>query len=160
ATDPAAAWTRIADMPEGIQDTATSILPDGTFYSSALRSRNAYTYDPVGNAWTATGTIGTDGNGAEKGFLLLPNGKLLDAWSPGATYDSTSPTHTWAQTGTIPVPLNTFETGPTALLYSGKVMAFGAADLTVPGQVGRTAIYDPANNQWTAGPNAPDGLQF
>jgi hypothetical protein len=160
ATDPAAAWTRIADMPEGIQDTATSILPDGTFYSSALRSRNAYTYDPVGNTWTATGTIGTDGDGAEKGFLLMPNGKLLDAWTPGATYDATSPTHTWVQTGPIPVSLNTFETGPTSLLYSGKVMAFGAADLTMPGQVGGTAIYDPASNQWTAGPNAPDGLQF
>lgn len=155
--DPVAdAWTAGPDMPAPIGDTAASILPDGRFYSSSYRVSTTYIYDPSTNVWSAAAPIGTGGTGDEKGWTLLQNGKVLDAYDVGSLYDPTQ--GTWTATGPLPAPLvANGEVGPMSLLYSGKVLQFGAA---LAPQAGHTAIYDPATNTWSAGADAPDGLQF
>jgi hypothetical protein len=152
------AWTAGPDMPSTIGDTAASSLADGRFLSSSNSTPNTYIFDPVANSWTSAGLIGTGGSGDEKGWTLLQNGTVLDAFDTASRYDPAS--NTWTATGALPpsAPLVAGgEIGPMSLLHSGKVIQFGAA---VAPAIGHTAIYDPATNGWTQGPDAPDGLQF
>jgi hypothetical protein len=157
--DPVAnTWTAGPDMPSAIGDTAATILSDGRFMCSSFNSPNTYFYDPTTNLWSFAGLIGMDGSGDEKGWTLLQDGTVLDVFYAGSRYDPTS--NTWNATGPVPVSLvagTTFEIGPMSLLYSGKVLQFGGA---LAPDVGHTVIYDPASNSWTAGADAPDGLQF
>src|SRR5262249_18394995 len=60
---------------------------------------------------------------------------------------------TWVDAGTVPVDLSSsslgFELGPASLLPDGRAFFIGAT--------GHTALYDPATNTWTAGPDIPNG---
>ena len=140
----------------GISDTATSILPNGTFYVSNPFDPNTYFLNPATLTWTQGPPIGTGGNGDEKGWTLLQDGSVLDAWLTGSYFQS----GVWTATGPIPnalVSATSDEIGPASLLFTGQVLQFGAADAPT---VGNTAIYNPSNHTWTAGPSAPDGLQW
>ena len=148
-------WTEGPDMPEGIGDTAASILPDGTFYVSSDFSADTYVLNPNSLTWTQGPSIGTGNSGDEKGWTLLQDGSVLDAWTTGSYYKN----GVWTATGPIPNSLvsDDSEIGPASLLMNGKVIQFGAASGI---NNGHTAIYDPSTHNWTAGPDAPDGLQW
>ena len=97
--DPVAdTWTEGPDMAEGISDTATSILPNGTFYVSNPFDPNTYFLNPATLTWTQGPPIGTGGNGDEKGWTLLQDGSVLDAWLTGSYFQS----GVWTATGPIP----------------------------------------------------------
>lgn len=148
-------WTEGPDMPESIGDTASSILPNGTFYVSSGSSPDTYILNPSSLTWTSGPEIGTGGSGDEKGWTLLQDGSVLDAWTTGSYFVN----GVWTATGPLPNTLVTDnnEIGPASLLLTGKVIQFGAAEAPA---VGNTAIYDPGSHTWTAGPSAPDGLQW
>jgi hypothetical protein len=155
--DPATnTWSSAPDMPAPIGDTASSMLSDGRFFCSSLVNSNTYFFDPTANQWSFSGPIGTGDSGDEKGWVLLQDGSVLDAWNTGSRFYPAQ--NAWVATGPLPSSLVAGqEIGPMGLLYSGKVIQFGAA---APPAVGHTAIYDPSANSWTAGPDAPDGNHF
>jgi hypothetical protein len=145
------------DMPGIMGDTASSILPDGTFYVSSVIAPETYFLNPATLTWTQGPTIGTGTSGGEKGWTLLQDGTVLDAFYTGSYFAN----GVWTATGLLPNVLTVHsEIGPMSLLYSGKVIQFGASDLKDPPVVGNTAIYDPNGHTWAAGPSAPDGLQW
>jgi hypothetical protein len=167
-------WTPGPDMPAPVGDTATSILPGGSFLVSSVSSNQEFIYSPSSNSWSpqvapgkplgtcpvGLGIFGCSGD--EKGWTLLQNGKVLDAFTTWSVY--TPANDVWTAQAALPSGISltgsTFEgleIGPASLLYSGKVVQFGAANAGTPGQ---TAIYDPATTSWTSGPTPPDHFQF
>lgn len=155
------AWTAGPDMPKPIADTAASILDDGTFLVSSFTYPQVYLYNPVTSTWTQKADIGTGGDGDEKGWTLLQNGKVIDIFDTLSIF--TPSTNTWSRPVAPPISLIAAppnagnEIGAMSLLHSGKVLQFGASP---PGTPGHTAIFDPNTSTWTVGPDAPDGFQF
>jgi hypothetical protein len=136
-------WTAGPSLPgHNVSDAAASILPDGRFYS-ATQDSSTWTLNPYApplttSSWTqnTTAPVQTTGwlTGDEQGFTLMQNGKILDPWSitaGGWVFDITTNNGLggWTATGSIPVSLTTYthEIGPASLLYSGKVLQFGAS---------------------------------
>jgi hypothetical protein len=171
-------WTAGPSLPgHNVSDAASSILPDGRFYS-ATQDSSTWTLNPYVTpmTWTqnTTAPIQTTGwqTGDEQAFTLMQNGKILDPWSVTAgawVFDITANggLGVWTATGAIGVSLTTYtqEIGPASLLYSGKVLQFGAAShkgANGAEQVdpGSTAIYDPTTNTWAVGASSPDANQW
>lgn len=152
-------WTEGPDMPQIIGDAASSILPDGRFYVASVITAETYFLNPNSLTWTQGPTIGTGDFGGEKGWTLLQDGSVLDAFYTGSYFQNGVWTPT-APTGALPnVLASGTEIGPMSLLPSGKVIQFGGSDGVNP-PVGNTAIYTPSTHSWAAGPSAPDGLQW
>jgi hypothetical protein len=158
-------WKEAAEMPNEVGDTAASITRDGRFYVASIFTSDTYLYDSTRDQWTMGVGIGTGGNGDEKGWNLLQTGSILDAFDVGSVFDSTTNggLGSWSPTGAIPVRLvdTGAEIGAPTLLHNGNVIVWGAYDPTqLPNKIAHSAIYDPSTNLWTAGPDAPDGLQW
>jgi hypothetical protein len=134
--------------------------------------------------YTATGAPSHGGSYQdEQGYELLPNGEVLtiDIWTDyySNTDKAKNPTNTelyvpgsgtWSVGANTPVSLvdpvlcGNFEIGPAAMRPDGTLVAFGgnsgcAAAAGAPPSyteaLDPTAIYDVANNTWTAGPHLP-----
>jgi Kelch motif protein len=153
-------WTSGSDMPAPVGDTAASILDDGRVLVSSVWKNEEFIYDASTNTWNPPvgpgKTLGTGTSGDEKGWTLLPNGTLLDAFDTWSIY--TPGTDSWSGPQAFPSGISLIsggEIGPMSLLHSGKVVQFGSAPSGVAAQ---TAIFD--GSTWTRGPDAPDGLQF
>lgn len=176
--DPQAdSWTKLKP-PTGwhyIGDSSNVVLPDGRYVVAEKLTKDLAALDPSTMTWSELGHDGHHGFNSEEGLTLLPDGSLLvvnvkDAphaqrWFPAD--------QTWHDAGKTPVPLNgppcctcvpygkhqkcyhpPGETGPAVLRPDGTVFATGA--LTQNGSA-YTAVYNPATNKWTKGPDFPNG---
>ncbi|HZP67430.1 MAG TPA: kelch repeat-containing protein [Rudaea sp.] len=145
-------WLQIGDSP-------SVVLADGTFMiGNAVQSdpRPAL-LDANSLTWTFTGALAQyEFSFSEQGFTLLPNGQVLtidvgDNVNNSEIY--TPSAGKWGSVGSTAVQLvnpHCAEIGPAVLMPDGKVFATGSTS--------NTAIYDPANRTWTAGPTFPDGV--
>ncbi len=153
-----------------IGDSASVVLPDGTFMLADKLSRQQALLNINTLTWTLTGA-GKNTVNSEEGWTLLPNGKVLvvdlylDYWfGLIPTYPTNSEntelydpaTGKWSSAGQTPNALTFFpdgEIGAAILMPDGKVFATGST--------GNTAIYDSYKNTWSAGPKFPiiDGIQ-
>lgn len=175
--DPVAnTWTPV-NPPDGwrsIGDAPSVVLADGTYMQGAYTNPDAL-LDISTMTWTSTGHGKFDTN-QEEGWTLLPNGKVLavDTYvSGGISRTGTSSeiydpsTGRWTGAGPTTVQLwdscfvqqyriVSHEIGPAILQPNGKVFAMGGNACGA----GHTAIYDPAAQTWTPGPDFPDSLNM
>jgi hypothetical protein len=137
--------------------------------------------DPSTMAWSQLPTAGKNDFNSEEGPVLLPDGSLLvvDVKDSPHTERYFLSDNTWHDAGTTPQSLRSppcctceqygkkqkcyhppGETGPAILRPDGTVFATGACNQGEPcnsNDHGHTAVYDVANNSWTAGPDFPNG---
>lgn len=154
-------WTTIATPPwSEVGDASSCILPDGRLMIAALLDGECLIYDPSTNAWSAAATKTSRAN--EETWVLQPDGTILSAqtFSPYQSEKYVISSNTWQSEGALPVSIVDqvmHEIGPAMLLYNGKTIFFGAAD--VKGN-GKTVIYTPPATPtgvgtWAAGPDIP-----
>ena len=154
-------WSGIANFPQSqFGDDPTMLLDDGRVLAGYLSGPQTYLYDPSTNTWTAAGTKLRNERSDEETWLKLADGSILsyDVFSSintgvGSAQRYIPSTNTWVDAGTVPVALSSSalgeELGGAALLADGRAWYIGAT--------GHTALYDPATNSWTAGPDIPNG---
>jgi hypothetical protein len=173
-------WTRL-NPPGGwinIGDSPSVVLPHGTFAIGNKLTERVALLNPSTMQWRLPGTPGKNDFNAEEGWTLLPDGSVLTVDvkdNPHAErYIPTK--YEWVDAGTTVVNLQgppccgctrypphnkcyypPGEVGPALLMPNGTVFATGA---THQGETtAHTAIYSPAGNSWTAGPDFPNGDQ-
>jgi hypothetical protein len=150
-------WAPIANFPESnFGDAPVMLLANGNVLGGYTGGPQTFLYNPQADAWTTGGLKVHNDATSEEGWIKLPDGSILEA-DINASNASGIPmsqryipkTNSWVDAGTIPVPLtdSNQEIGPGLLLQDGR--AFQAGD------TGHTALYNPATNSWTAGPNIP-----
>jgi hypothetical protein len=171
-------WTAAATFPHSqFGDDPTALLPDGTILGGYIGGAQTYAYNPTTNTWTQKASkVNNDNSSDEESWVKLGNGDILsyDIFNsinqgnvPGTAQLYNPATNTWTPTGPVPVQLtsadvpgdpNFFEVGPAILLPDGRAFQIGAAPpftgTTYTGGA-HTALYDPATNKWTAGPDIP-----
>jgi len=166
--------TRAVFAPHPIGDSASVILPDGTFMLADKMSHQAALLDPRTMTWREAGTATKFDMNDEEGLTLLPSGNVLTidcyvdflAGFTGTPYPS-DPTNseifdprtgTWSSAGSTIHSLTdpvVAEMGPAILRPDGTVFAVGSP--------GTTAIYDTRTGRWAAGPQlpiSPQGAQY
>ena len=154
---PPAGWTRIGDAQ-------SIVLSDGTFMLGGCCNGRDALFNPGTLNWTAVASTEADGNSDEEGLTLLPDNRVLtvDAWPAGSTlvevFDPLS--QLWTSAGHTPVDITantgtspSYEQGPGVLRPDGTVVYFGAN----ASGAGHTTIFNSGTNQWTAGPDFPNG---
>ncbi len=154
-------WMPIALPPwSQVGDASSCILPDGRLMIAALDDGECLIYDPDANAWSAAASKSSRAN--EETWVLQPDGTILTAqtFSPFESEKYVISSDTWQSEGALPVSLvdrMMNEIGPAMLLYNGKTIFFGAANVD---DKGKTAIYSPPAiptgvGTWAAGPDIP-----
>ena len=159
-------------------DACSMVLFDGRIlFGGATGGSQTAIWSPTSSTWAVAGTaFGTKANTKlgscdEESWALLADGSVLTvnvyiggAQSPTSAERYLPAKDIWVTTaGSLPVtlPLTTlqnttvtppttvqiFEIGPSILRNDGKAICFGGT--------GQTAIYDPATDSWTQGPNFP-----
>ena len=165
-------WTQV-NPPSGwstIGDAQSIILNDGTYMQANCCDVKWANFNPTNLTWTPFTGNGKFDVFDEEGFTKLPNGKILAVDAYVFQYNPTGmnselydpSTHTWSSAGSTQVQIwdsgcgnqggASFEEGPVMLLPNGTVFATGATNGCASGH---TAIYNTANNTWTAGPDFP-----
>ena len=161
--DPVAnSWTPIPSPPgwATVGDAVCCLFPDGRFMIGALGTPDCTIYDPLTDSWGAAASKAVRSN--EETWILLPDESILtvQCWDPWRSERYSISSNAWKNEGPLPIPLVDpvmHEIGPAMLLYDGRVIYFGAAN--VKGR-GRTAIYTPPPTQagtgtWVRGPDLP-----
>jgi hypothetical protein len=155
-------WTTIPTPPGWSQvgDACSCILPDGRLMIGALLDGKCIIYNPATNSWANAGSKAVRTN--EETWILQPDNTIVAAqcWSPYQSEKYIVASDSWQNEGTPPVSLvdhTMHEIGPGMLLYNGKTIFFGAANVS---GVGKTALYArPAmptgTGTWAAGPDIP-----
>lgn len=166
---------RAVFAPNPIGDSASVVLPDGTFMLADKMSRQQALLNLKTLTWTQTGQTTKADMNDEEGWTLLPNGKVLtiDCYTDynflplqfpvypanptnSEIYDPK--TGEWSSAGST---INTltdpvlYETGPAVLRPDGTVFAVGSE--------GFTSIYDTREKEWSVGPKlpiSPQGYQY
>jgi hypothetical protein len=126
----------------------------------ALGSPACVIYDPATNSWSPAASKAIRSN--EETWILLPDNTVVapQCWSPYESEKYSISSNAWKNEGALPVTIVDpvmHEIGPGMLLYNGKVIFFGAANMH--GQ-GKTVIYTPppmpsGTGTWKAGPDIP-----
>jgi hypothetical protein len=157
-----AGWTTIGDAM-GI------VLADGTYMQADCCSNKLALLNATTLTWTAVSGTELDNYNNEEGWVLLPDGTVLnvDAWSANKNLTSrfNPTTGQWTSAGNAPVALvdnsshsngtgMSFELGPGNLRPDGTVFWIGAVG--EPSATAHTAIYDTSSNTWSAGPDIPN----
>jgi Kelch motif len=168
---PPAPWKYIGDSP-------SVVLPNGNFLVGNKLTKSMAMLDPKTLKWTVfTGTGKSDFN-AEEGWTLMPDGSVLtfDVKNAPNSERFLPATRKWVTAGSTGVDLHSpspfgcihygpggslcyfppGEVGPAILRPDGTVFATGSSSATSSG-AGHTAIYSPATNSWTVGPDFPNG---
>jgi hypothetical protein len=135
-------WSPIPSPPGWSQvgDATCCILPDGRLMIGALLTPECIIYDPVANAWLPAASKAVRSN--EETWILLPDDTIVTAQC-FARYRSerySISSNSWKDEGPLPVSVVDqvmHEIGPAMLMYDGKVIYFGAADV---GGNGKTVI--------------------
>jgi len=163
--DPIAnAWSPIAHHPEAhFGDDPTMLIPGGKILAGSIGTRRSYLYDIATDSWSAPIDKVYDDRSDEEGWVKLADGSVLtydlfqsiatggsyaEKYNPAAhAWSSISPSDGTA-VGFIPQlssPAMGYELGPTLRLHDGRIFIIGAT--------GHTALYEPASNTWSAGPD-------
>ena len=164
---------RATFAPHPIGDSASIVLPDGTFMLEDKMSRQAALLNTKTLTWTETGTGTKNDLNDEEGLTLLPDGNVLtiDCYTDfhfglvpsyptnptdSEIYDTGS--GQWSSAGstikTLTDPI-LFETGPALLRPDGTVFALGSS--------GNSSIYNSRTRRWSLGPtlpSSPQGFQY
>src|SRR5215469_1384605 len=160
--DPIAdSWTNMAVPPWAqVGDAASCTLPDGRVLIGALLSGDCLIYDPATDAWSKAGA--QSGRTNEETWVLLPDNTIVTAqcFTPFKGQKYVISNDSWQDEGALPITLVDpvmSEVGPGMLLYTGKVIFFGAANSNGHG---KTVLYTPPGTPtgvgtWTAGPDIP-----
>lgn len=164
---------RATFAPNPIGDSASVVLPDGTFMLADKMSRQAALLDPATLLWAEVGTGTKADLNDEEGLTLLPNGNVLtvDCYTdyyfglvPEYPADPTnseiydSYTQQWSSAGSTIESLTDpvlYEIGPAVLRPDGTVFAVGSQ--------GNSSIYHTSDGSWTQGPTlpiSPQGHQY
>jgi hypothetical protein len=155
-------WTPIPSPPgwADVGDAVCCLFPDGRFMIGALSTPDCTIYDPVTDSWTAAASKAVRSN--EETWILLPDESIVtvQCWDPWRSERYSISSNAWKDEGPLPIPLVDpvmHEIGPAMLLYDGRVIYFGAANVK---RRGRTAIYTPPPTQagtgtWVRGPDLP-----
>ncbi len=155
-------WSPMPSPPGWAQvgDATCCILPDGRLMIGALASPQCAIYDPVSNSWSPAASKAVRSN--EETWVLLPDDTVVTAqcFPPYRSERYSISSNSWKDEGPIPVSVIDHvmsEIGPAMLMYNGKVIYFGSAE--VAGH-GKTAIYTPpaiytGTGTWVHGPDIP-----
>ena len=155
-------WTPIPPPPgwASVGDASCCVLPDGRLMIGALTTPQCAIYDPVSDTWSTAANKAVRSN--EETWVLLADDTILTAqcFAPYRSERYSISSNSWKDEGPIPVDIVDHvmaEIGPAMLLYSGKVIYFGAANVA---GFGKTAIYTPpaiytGTGIWTQGPDIP-----
>jgi hypothetical protein len=164
---------RATFAPHPIGDSASVVLPDGTFMLADKMSRQAGLLNPKTLTWTETGTGTKNDLNDEEGLTLLPDGSVLTidcytdfhfglvpSYPANPTNSEIYDTETgqWSSGGstikTLTDPILS-ETGPALLRPDGTVFALGSS--------GNSSIYSTRARRWSLGPTlpiSPQGYQY
>jgi len=145
-------------------DDPSMLLPGDKILAGDLLTRTPHIYDITTNTWSTSGSKVYNDQSDEESWVKLSDGTVLtydlfqSIRTGGAYAEHYHPTtNTWSSlspsdgtaAGTIPQLSSSAlgaELGPLLRLQDGRVFAIGAT--------GHTALYDPAANAWSAGPDA------
>ena len=156
--DPSAdSWRSATSFPQArFGDDPSEMLPDGRVLAGYLSGPQTYLYDPSSNTWTETPDKLDNDRSDEETWVKLPDDSILsyDIFNDGHAQRYLPAQNQWVATGPVPVSLSGAavqnEMGPAFLLPDGRAFFIGATN--------HTALYDPATNSWTAGPDLPPGM--
>lgn len=155
-------WTVIPTPPGWtiVGDAACSVLPDGRVMIGALLTGACIIYDPVLNSWTAAASKAVRSN--EETWILQHDNTIVttQCWAPYQSEKYIISSNTWKNEGALPVTVVDpvmHEIGPGMLMYNGKTIFFGSANI---GNHGKTVLYTPpglptGTGTWAAGPDIP-----
>ncbi|HEY4116152.1 MAG TPA: hypothetical protein VGM17_18995, partial [Rhizomicrobium sp.] len=169
-------WTmlHLPDKMRHVGDSPSVVLPDGRYVIGTKLNKAMFAMDPATLTWTELNSTGKNDFHSEEGWTLLPDGRFLAVDvkdSPKAEiYSPVAQAWTSARDTLVdlkeppccdctPYPPNNRcyyppgEIGPAILRPDGTVFATGG--FPQGGLRGHTAIYNPATNRWTAGPDFP-----
>lgn len=135
------------------------LLADGTVLAGSKLGPNTYIYHPATDTWTP-GPTKPDGDPSwGESWIKLPGGDILsiDSWNNAGDVERLDPTTmTWSDIGTLPTAMQGPGTtpGPDMLLPDGRVFVeYGGY-----ASEAKIALYDPATNTWSDGPDVPGGF--
>ncbi len=156
--DPATdSWSGAASFPQSrFGDDPSELLPDGRVLAGYLSGPQTYIYDPGSNTWSEAGDKVAGDRSDEETWVKLPDDSILsyDIFNNGHAQRYLPALDQWEDTGPVPVDLSGAavqnELGPAFLLPDGRAFFIGATN--------HTALYDPATDTWSAGPDLPDGM--
>jgi hypothetical protein len=155
-------WAPISPPPgwATVGDAASCILPDGRLMIGALSTPECAIYDHATDSWSAAASKAIRSN--EETWILLPDETIVtvQCFRPFHAEKYVVSSNAWKPEGAPPVQLVDpvmSEIGPAMLMYDGRVIYFGAAN--VHGS-GKTAIYTPpagvyGTGSWAQGPDIP-----
>jgi hypothetical protein len=156
--DPIAnSWSNIANFPQSqFGDDPSEVLPDGRVFTGYVSGVQTYIYNPATNAWSFAANKLNGDQSDEETWIKLPDDSILtwDVFSPLHSQRYVPSQNKWVDAGVLPAAMTNsgvgYEAGPATLLPDGRAFFVGATN--------KTALYDPATNSWTAGPNMPTGV--
>ncbi|MBS0201650.1 MAG: hypothetical protein JSS49_02035 [Planctomycetes bacterium] len=154
-------WTTIQYPEQDFLDGTSILLPTGKVLCGSASSAVTYLFDPATNKFTKSGTKLRNDNNDEETWALLPDNTVVTYESvaspltpPGLAQRYDISNGTWSDTGSVPVALGSTNAGvglgAVSLLPNGKVIYIGDTN---------SALFNPATNTWTAGPNMPANVQ-
>ncbi len=155
-------WSPMASPPgwAKVGDAACCILPSGDLMIGSINSTACAIYDPVTNSWSSAASMAV--TSSEETWILLPDDSIVTAqcFAPYHSERYSISSNAWKNEGVLPVSIIDHlmhEVGPALLMYNGKVIFFGAADV---GGHGKTVLYTPpavytGTGTWTQGPDIP-----
>jgi hypothetical protein len=161
-------WTSAASaLEQYFGDDPSMLLPNGKILAGSIFTNQSYLYDIASNSWSYGGSKVYPDRSDEETWVKLVSGKVLtydifesisqsgqyaEVYDPATkTWSSISPSDGSAQ-GTIPALSSValgYELGPFLKIHGngaqGQVFGIGAT--------GHTALYSPATNTWSPGPD-------
>ena len=155
-------WSPMPSPPgwPTVGDASCCILPNGNLMIGSISSGATAIFNPETDSWAAGGSLAVDAN--EETWVLLPDDTIVTAqcFAPYQSERYSISSDAWKNEGALPVSIIDHvmhEVGPAMLMYNGKVIWFGAADV---GGHGKTVIYTPpavytGTGTWTQGPDIP-----
>jgi hypothetical protein len=167
--DPVAdAWSAIAPHPNAqFGDDPTMLLNNGKILAGSIFTGFTYLYTIATNSWSAPIPKVYNDRSDEETWVLLGDGRVLtydifrssstggsyaEVFDPSTNHWSSISPSDGSANGFIPQlsgPTTGSELGPFVRLHDGRVFGIGAT--------GHTALYEPATNTWSAGPDILDG---
>jgi len=163
-----------------IGDSPATVLADGRFMVGEKFKKSVFALDPKTLTWSQLASDRKNDFNAEEGYTLLPDGSVLtfDVKDHPQSERYLPKRGRWASAGSTVVDLRGAqnccgncipygpkgkcydppgEVGPAILRPDGTV--FAAGSIPDGEHTAHTSVYNPSTNQWTPGPDIPNGDQ-